>query len=205
MAESGQLQQFQRDGGAGFCICRGVVVVQEGVAAGGGDGVELVIGQALAKMAAGGGQGVQEVVAGIMDAVGAEDGFEAAFIEAGVVGHEGDIGRKTIGFKGRQDAVFHLVPYIRKERGALSIIWPQTMDLLTEPCVVVRVRMDKAVEGVHHFPIAHDDHAHGAYAAGTAVGSFEVYDDGVVHSLIFESSTNALASFRLPIPTIFPH
>ena len=141
--------------------------------------MELVVGQALAEVAAGSGQGVKELIARIMEPVGIEDGFEAAFVETGVVGDEWDIGRKNIRFKGRQDAVFHLVPYIRKERGVLSIIWPQTMDLLTEPCVVVRVRMDKAVEGVHHFPIAYDDDAHGADAAGAAVGSFEIYDDGV--------------------------
>ena len=49
------LQQFQRDGGAGFSVGQGVVVVQEGVAAGGGDGLELVIGQALAEVTTGSG------------------------------------------------------------------------------------------------------------------------------------------------------
>ena len=57
--------------------------------------------------------------------------------------------------------------------------------------------MDEAVEGVHHFPIAHDDHAHGADAAGAAVGGFEIDDDSVVHSLIFESSSKASACFPL--------
>ena len=40
----------------------------------------------------------------------------------------------------------------RLERSILRIIGPQAMDLLAEPGVVVRVRMNKAVEGVHHFP-----------------------------------------------------
>ena len=31
-----------------------------------------------------------------------------------------------------------------------------------------------AIEGVHHFPIAHNDGAHGADAAGAAVSGFEV-------------------------------
>lgn len=48
------------------------------------------------------------------------------------------------------------------------------MNLLAKPGVVVRIRMDEAVERVHHFPIAHDDDAHGADAAGAAVGGFEI-------------------------------
>ena len=184
---------------AGFGVGEGVVVVQEGVAAGGGDGVELVVGKAAAEVAARSCQGVKELIARIMETVGAEDGFEAAFIEAGVVGYKGDIGRETIRFKGGKDAVFHLVPDIRKKRSVFSVIGAEAVDLLTEPGVVVRVRMDKTIEGVHHFPIAHDDDAHGADAAGAAVGSFEIYDDcvfqsSVLSSLIFEPSTKALAS-----------
>ena len=137
--------------------------------------------QAAAEVVAGGCEGVQEVVAGIMEAVGAEDGFEAAFVEAGVVSYEGNVGGETVGFKGCQDTVFYLIPNVREERGVLRIVGAQAVDLLTEPGIVVRIRMDKTVEGVHHFPIAHDDDAHGADAAGAAVGSFEVYDDSMGH------------------------
>ena len=175
------LQQFQCDGGAGFGIGEGVVVIEEGVTAGGSHSVELVVGKALAEVPAGGGKCVQEAIAGIVEAVGAEDGFKAAFVEAGVMGYERDVNRKTIRFKRGQDAVFYLVPYIREEWGIIGIIGAQAVDLLAEPGVVVRVRMDEAVEGVYNFPIAHDDHTHGAYAAGAAVGRFKVYDDSVVH------------------------
>ena len=144
------------------------------------------------------------MVAGIVQTVGSENGFEASFVEAGVVGYEGNVGGETVGFKGGQNAVFHLVPDVREEWGVFGVIGAQAVDLLAEPGIVVRIGMNQAVEGVHHFPITHDDDAHGADAAGAAVGSFEIYDDCVFHSLIFESSTNALASFRLPIPAIFP-
>ena len=150
------------------------MVVEEGVAAGGGDGVELMIGKAAAEVAAGGSEGVKELVSGIMETVGIEYGFEAAFVEAGIVGYEGDVGGETVRFKGCQDAVFHLVPDIRKKRSVFSVIGAEAVDLLTEPGVVVRIRMDEAIERVHHFPIAHDDDAHGADAAGAAVGSFEI-------------------------------
>ena len=159
------------------------MVVEEGVAAGGGDGVELMVGKAAAEVAAGGGEGIEESVAGITESVGIEYGFETAFVEAGIVGYEGDIGGETVGFKGGQDAVFYLVPDIREERGVLRVIGAQAVDLLAEPGVVVRVRVNEAVEGVHHFPIAHDDDAHGANAAGAAVDGFEIYDDSVVQNL----------------------
>ena len=54
----------------------------------------------------------------------------------------------------RQDAIFYLVPDVREERSVICVIRPQPVDLLAEPGVVVRIRMDEAVEGVHHFPIA---------------------------------------------------
>ena len=158
-------------------------MVQERVSACGSHSLELVIGQPMAELATGSSQGIQKAVAGIMEAVGAEDGFEAAFIEAGVVGYEGNVGRETVGFKGGQDAVFHLVPDIREERGILGVVRPQAVNLLAEPSVVVRIRMNKAVEGVHHFPIAHDDHAHRAHTAWATICSFKVYDDSMVQSI----------------------
>ena len=64
-----------------------------------------------------------------------------------------------------------------EQRRVLSVIWPQAVDLLAEPGIVVRIGMNQAIERVHHFPIAHDDDAHGADAAGAAVGGFEVDGD----------------------------
>ena len=97
-------------------------------------------------MTAGSGQGIQKAIAGIVQTVGAEDGSEAAFIEAGVMSNKGHIGRKTIRLKGSQNVVFHLVPDIWEKWGVLSVIWAEAVDLLTEPGVVVRIRMDEAVE-----------------------------------------------------------
>ena len=113
------------------------MVIQEGVAAGGSHSVELVVGKALAEVAAGSSQGVQEVIAGIVEAVGPKDGFEAAFIEAGVMGNKGDIGRKAVRFEGGQDVVFQLVPDVREERGIFRIVGAEAMDLLAEPGISV--------------------------------------------------------------------
>lgn len=150
------------------------MVVEEGVAAGGSDGVELMVGKAAAEVTARSGQSVKELIARIIETVGSENGFEAAFIEAGIVGYEGDIGGETVGFKGGQDAVFYLVPNVREKRSIFGVIGAQAMDLLAKPGIVVRIGMNQAIERVHHFPIAHDDDAHGADAAGAAVGGFEI-------------------------------
>ena len=87
---------------AGFGVGKGVVMAGKVEAAGGGDGLELMVGKAAAEVTARSGQSVKELIARIMEAVGIEYGFETAFVEAGIVGYEGDIGGETVGFKGGQ-------------------------------------------------------------------------------------------------------
>lgn len=149
-------------------------MIEEGVATGGSDGVELMVGKAAAEVAAGGSEGVKESVSGIMETVGSENCFEAAFVKAGIVGYEGDIGGETVRFKGCQDVVFHLVPNVREKRSIFGVVGAQAVDLLAKPGIVVRIGMNQAIERVHHFPITHDDNAHRADAAGADVGGFEI-------------------------------
>ena len=66
--------------GAGFGIGEGVVVVLHAEAAGLGDGLELVVGQA-GELAARGAKGVVEIIVGIVHPIHAKDGLEAAFVE----------------------------------------------------------------------------------------------------------------------------
>ena len=158
------LQQFQCDGGAGFSIGEGVVVIEEGVTAGGSHSVELVVGKALAEVPAGGSQGIQEAIAGIVEAVGPKDGFEAAFIEAGVVRH------KWVIFQQRMD----LLPDLREHRRVLRIFRSQTVHLAAEPLVVFRLRMDETVERIDDDVIADNDHANAAHAARLLVRGLEI-------------------------------
>ena len=82
------LQYFPCYPGAGFGIGEGVVVVLHAEAAGGGDGLELVVGQ-TGELAAGDTKGVEELIVGIVHPIDAEDGLEAALVEGSVVGHKG--------------------------------------------------------------------------------------------------------------------
>ena len=134
-------------------------------------------------MAAGSGERIQEVIAGIMEAVGAEDGFETAFVKACIMGHKRDIGRESVRFKSGEDPVFNLVPDIREQRSVFGVIGAESMDLLAEPGIIVRIGMDEAVERVHHFPVTHNHNPHGAYATGATVGSLKIqYDSSIQNS-----------------------
>lgn len=136
--------------GAGFCVGEGVVVVFEDVAAGGGDGVELVVGEAAAEVASGGGEGVVELVVGVVHLVDSEDGFEAAFVETAVVGDE----REAF------DLVLNLLPDYGEDRGVFGVFFGEAVDLLAEPLVVFGLGVDEAVEGVYDLSVTDDDDAY---------------------------------------------
>ena len=72
---------------AGLGVGEGVVVVLEVEAAGGGDGVELVVPE-VGELASRGTQGVEEDVARVVHLVGSEDGAQASLVEGAVVSHQ---------------------------------------------------------------------------------------------------------------------
>lgn len=83
------LQQFQCDGGAGFGIGQGVMMVHEVIAAGGCHCLQLVVWETMPEVPAGGGEGVLEFVVGVVHLIYAERGLQATLVEAGVVCHQG--------------------------------------------------------------------------------------------------------------------
>ena len=74
--------------GTRFCVGQGVVMALEIIAAGCGDGLELMVGQMLAEMPARCGAGIVERVIRIVHLIDLMDGLEAAFVERTVVRHE---------------------------------------------------------------------------------------------------------------------
>ena len=74
--------------GTGLGVGQGVVVVPQVIAAGGGDGLKLMIGQPVAKMSARRSASVEEHIVRIVHLLDLMDGFEAAFVERAVVCHE---------------------------------------------------------------------------------------------------------------------
>ncbi len=165
------LQQPYRNMGAGLGIGEGVVVMFQIEAARFRHCVQLVVGQLFPEVPACGTAGAAEPVAGILHLVGLEHGFEASLVEGAVVRHEGQSG----------DARGDLSPHFREGRGGVGVFSRETMHLLAEPCVVVRHRMDEAVEGVGDDAVAHDHHADTAHAAALSVGGLKVNSCEVVH------------------------
>ena len=141
------------------------------MAAGGGDGLELVVGEPIAEVAARRRKGVVEDIIGIVHPIDAEDGAEAAFVERAVVRDQ----REPF-YQG-----LDLCPYIRKHRCVFRICRSEPMDPSTKPLVILRLRVDEAVERVLDHPVPHDDHPHAAHAGRVLVGRLEIYGCEIKH------------------------
>ena len=164
-------EEAEGDGGAGFGVGEGVVVVEEVVAAGGGDGGEPVVREPVAEEAPRGREGVAEHIVGIVHPVHAEDGLQAAFVKTAVVRHQ----RQPF------DQGLDPGPYIREHGRVLRVFGAKPMDLPAEPHIVFGFGVDEAVERVHDLSAADDDHADAAHAGGAVVGGFEVDGGEVKH------------------------
>ena len=140
-------------------------------ASGGGDGFEPMVRKDAAEAAARGRERVEEDIIGIVHPIGAEDRLQAAFVEPGVVRHE----RQTL------DQRLNPLPYIREHRRILRVLGPEAMDPPAKPLIILRFRMDEAVECVHNLPVPDDDHPDAAHAGGLFVGCLEVYGRKVKH------------------------
>ena len=168
-------QQFHRDVCAGLGVGEGVVVMFQIEAARFRHCVQLVVGQLFPEVPACGTAGAAEPVAGVLHLVGLEHGFEATLVEGAVVCHEGQSG----------DARGDLFPHFRKGRCTFGIFSREAVHLLAEPRVVVRHRMDEAVESVGDDAVAHDHHADAAHAAALSVGGLEINGCEVFHLVRF--------------------
>ena len=147
------------------------MMVEKVVAAGGGDSLELMVGKGAAEKAAGARQRVQENVIRIVHLIDPEHGFQAALVERGVMRHERKPFNEWLDF----------LPNIRKNRSVLRVLWTQAVDVLTEPSVVLRLRMDERVEPLHDLSPTDNYDSDAAYTAGTLVGRLEVYRRKISH------------------------
>ena len=170
----GVLQQLHCNLGAGFGVGEGVVVVFHRTAAGGGHGMQLVVGQTAAEMAAGGPAGAEERIVGVVHLIDAEHGLEAALVEGTVVRHE----RQPF------DQWLDLSPHDGEHGGIVRVLVRETVYLLAEPGVVVRLGLDERIERVGDDAAAHHHHTHAANAAALPVGGLEVYGGKVGHKMM---------------------
>ena len=186
MRRMGVLQQLHCNLGAGFGVGEGVVVVFHRTTAGGGHGVQLVVGQAAAEVAARSPAGAKELVVGVVHLIDAEHGPEAAFVKGTVVRHE----RQP--FNQRLDLSPHDGEYGR----VVGVLVREAVHALAKPCVVVRLGLDERIERVGDDAAAHHHHTHAAYAAALPVGGLEVYGCKVGHNKLADTSFFYAAKIR---------
>ena len=82
MSHSGRLEQLQSYGRAGLGIRKGVMVVHKVIAAGRGDGLQLVVGQPAAEVASGSRERVKELIIRVVHLIYLEHCLEAALVKA---------------------------------------------------------------------------------------------------------------------------
>ena len=157
-------KNLQGDARTGLGIGQGMVMMLQIEAAGRGDRMQLVVGQPLSEDAARGPAGAQKTVSGIGHAVEVENGPQAPLVEGRVVRDE----RKPL------DARRHLPPDLLEIGRILRIGGRQSVNRRRETAVIVRARVDQAVEGIANLTAAHDDHTDRADARPAAVGRFEI-------------------------------
>ena len=150
-----------------------MMVILEVVTTGSCYGLELVIGKDPVIVTSGCPKRVVKLIVRIIHLINLEYGLQAPFIEACVVRDQG----QALDLRG------YLFPYGREDRRIVSVLRPQTVDLPAKPLVVLRLRMDKAVERIHYLPATDDDHPHAAHAAGALVRRLEIYCCEISHFL----------------------
>jgi len=80
------------------------------------------------------------------------------------------------------DERHHPLPHKRKHRCILRILGRKAVHPLAEPLVILRLRVDQAVERVHDLAVTDDYHPHAAHAAGALIRSLEIYRGEVSHN-----------------------
>ena len=135
------------------------------VSAGGGDRLELMVGKGSPEVKSRGCQGIMEDVVGIVHPVDPKDRLEAALVEDAVVGYH------RVSFQEGLD----LLPYLREDGSVLRVFGSEAVHLPAEPLVVLGLRVDERIEGIHDDVVEDDDHADGAHAGSLLIRRLEVY------------------------------
>lgn len=169
-----RLKNPQGDVGAGLGIGERVMMLRKVVPAGGGDGMELMIGQLTTEMAVGGRKRIDEAVIGVIHPIDAMNGLQAAFVEAGIVRDE----RQAL------EARRNLLPDLRKERRVVRVLCGQAVYLLANIQIIIRLWMNQAVKALHDFFVPDNDHTHAAHTGTALVGGLEINGCKIIHNAL---------------------
>ncbi len=112
-----------------------------------------------------------EFVAGVWHAIFGEDGFEATFVKRPVVGNQWEA----------LDALLNLSPHFRERGLPVGVASGESVNCCGPLIIVVRRRLNKAVEAIDNLAVSHNDYADAANAASPAVGCFKIYGCKIFH------------------------
>lgn len=148
------------------------MVAGEVVAAGSGNGLQLVVREGIPEMLSGRSQGVIELIVRVIHLVYLKHIFQASLVERAIMRHK----RKPL------NPGCNLLPNVREDRCVLGVFFRQSMHLLAEPLIVFRFRIDETVKLVHNLPIAHNNDADAAHAGPALIGRLEIYRRKITHT-----------------------
>lgn len=162
------------------------MVILKAVAAGFGDGMELMVRKAAAEMAARGRECIAEFIVRIGHLIDTEDSLQAAFVEAAVMGDKRN--SKVLERNSLADFLFQGCPDLREDRRIIRIFGSQSMDLLAPPPIIFRLRMDQAVERPDDLPILKKHSTDAAHTARLLVRRLKIYRDSSSHLRLFNTT-----------------
>jgi hypothetical protein len=127
-------------------------------------------------------EGIVETVVAIVHLVNSENGPQAALVEAGIMGDEGNGGYLVpdtarlclIREESVTDSFFQLLPDHGKDWGIGSVALSDAMHPLTKVAVVVRLWLYQTVERINHPATTYHHHSHGADTRRMLVGRLKV-------------------------------
>ena len=81
-----------------------------------------------------------------------------------------------MGYEGKSlNQWLYLLPNFREDGGILCILRRETMNLGTPIIIIIGLRLNQRVEGIHDLAISDDNHTNGANAGSLVVGSLKIY------------------------------
>ena len=174
--------------GTGLGIGKCIVMMSQVEATGVRYRLQLKIGQDPAEMASRGSKGISEHIVGVIHTVDPENLFQAPLVKSTVVGHK----RKTFNKR------FYLFPDPGKYRRILSILSTQPVHLPAKPLIILRLRMNQAVERVHNLTAAHNHHPNAAHAGTALIRRLKIYCCKVFQALTLIMAAQSIHNWKLP-------
>lgn len=164
-------------------------MAREVISARGGDGLQLMVRQQPAEMPPRRRQRVEEHIVRIIHLVHPENRLQASFVKTRVMRDQRQPG------DGRRDAF----PHVWEHRRGLSVLRTQAVHPPAEPRIVLRLRMDQAVQPLLHTPVPHNDYPDAAHARRPLIRRLEIYCRKVPHAS--RKDTNSTKQSEQPVWT----